>query len=82
MPDFGYLAPTASAVMEGLMWTKPTGTASFHETTKGGMPLYNGTVADFEEWRFRIQAKYDAHAGGEDAEEKRKELASNIIDGL
>ena len=45
------------------------------------MPLYNGTVADFEEWRFKIQAKYDAHAG-DDADEKRKELAAKIIDGL
>ena len=81
MAEHGYLAPTASAVMEGLMWTKPTGDAHFHETTKGGMPFYNGTVVDFEEWRFRLKDRYDSLTG-DDAEEKRKELAAKVIDGL
>ena len=54
------------------------------QNDKAGQPIYSGTVGFYEEWKFRVMAKWDAMGGlkEEDKISKRKELASKVLDAL
>ena len=49
---------------------------------KAGFPIYTGTASHFEEWEFRVTAKWRALEKDEKAEQKRTELASKVTDAL
>ena len=49
---------------------------------KAGFPIYTGTASHFEEWEFRVTAKWKALEKDEKAEQKRTELASKVTDAL
>ena len=50
---------------------------------KAGFPIYTGTAAHFEEWEFRVIAKWKALANDKEAaEQTRTELASRVTDAL
>ena len=67
--------------MESLIWRKTTETAIPY-TTKAEIPFYNGSLVDYDEWYFRVRAKYDAYGGRDDEESLRRELAAKVLDGL
>ena len=54
------------------------------QNDKAGQPIYSGTAGLYEEWKFRVMAKWDALAGlkPEEKDSKRTELASKIVDAL
>ena len=54
------------------------------QNDKAGQPIYSGTAGLYEEWKFRVMAKWDAMAGlkEEDRISKRKDLASKVLDAL
>ena len=49
---------------------------------KAGFPIYTGTATHFEEWEFRVTAKWKALENDEKKEQKRTELASKVTDAL
>ena len=69
-----------SAVMDGLVWRKAT--TEQIQTTKSGMPIYNGSAIGFREWRFRVMGKFDAVSRRDDAEAQKCEVAAKVLDGL
>jgi len=54
------------------------------QNDKAGQPIYSGSAALFEEWKFRVMAKWDAldKAKPDDKYGKRTELASKVTDAL
>ena len=54
------------------------------QNDKAGQPIYSGSAGLFEEWKFRVLAKWDALAGSkaEELEDKRTSLASKVVDAL
>ena len=49
---------------------------------KAVFPIYSGTATHFEEWEFRVIAKWKALANDRESEQKRTELASRVTDAL
>ena len=51
---------------------------------KAGQPIYSGTAGPFEEWKFRVLAKWGALEGSqaEEKDDKRTNLASKVVDAL
>ena len=47
------------------------------EFKKQGFMIYNGSVADFNEWEFRLQARYQATK-----QDERSELGSKVLESL
>ena len=47
------------------------------EFKKQGFMIYNGSVADFHEWEFRLQARYQATK-----QDERSELGSKVLESL
>ena len=79
---------TASlATMAGLAYS-PTGEKP-QETTKGGIPIYNGTAVTFDNWELIVTSR-DAALGPttestEDqakSNQQRTEYASRVLEGL
>ena len=54
------------------------------QNDKAGQPIYSGTAALIEAWKFRVMAKWDALASqkAEYKDNKRAELASKVMDAL
>ena len=67
--------------MDGLQYCKD-GEANNDQSTRGGIPYFDGTAARFEEWRFRIEARAAAIQDKDDAEQLKKELASKVLEGV
>ena len=78
------MASHASAVMEGLVWQKPSDRSSpgNQNTTQAGIPLCGGTAADFPEWAFRVQAKHNSFEDRDDQYAQRREMSANTLDSL
>ena len=68
--------------LEGLLFG--SGREGCFQKDKAGQPIYSGTAGLYEEWKFRVMAKWDAMGGlkEEDKISKRKELASKVLDAL
>ena len=68
--------------LEGLLYG--SGREGCLLTDKAGQPIYSGSAGLFEEWKFRVMAKWDALAGlkPEDKDSKRTDLASKVLDAL
>ena len=68
--------------LEGLLFG--SGREGCLQNDKAGQPIYSGTAGLFEEWKFRVMAKWDAMAGlkEEDRISRRPELASRVLDAL
>ena len=47
--------------LEGLLFG--SGREGFLQNDKAGQPIYSGSAGFFEEWMFRVLAKWDALAG-------------------
>eukprot|EP00974_Lingulodinium_polyedra_P087711 8503778-Lingulodinium_polyedra.AAC.1 len=70
----------APALLQSLHWRASTGI----ENNKQGIPVYDGSAIDYEEWKFRVMARWTALATKADEyrSQDRKELAAKVLDGL
>ena len=71
--------------LEGLLYN-PEGEDQLLET-KNGVPLYGGSHAHFETWKFKIEGKFMALESYNDEDEKKKKkkrsfVADRVMDGL
>ena len=73
-----------SAVLYGLTY-RPGGAENLEETRQG-IPVYGGSAAGFQQWKFKVNARLAAiDASGKKAPEKEamvSEFASKMIEGL
>ena len=65
--------------LEGLLYG--SGRERCLQNDKAGQPIYSGSAGLFEEWKFRVLAKWDALADSkaEEKDSKRTELASKVV---
>ena len=70
----------APALIQSLSWRASSGI----EINKQGIPQYDGSVIDYEEWKFRVMARWESYGGkAEDhRDQDRKELAAKVLEGL
>ena len=60
---------------EGLTYTLMGSSAAATTDSKPGIPHYNGSACGFEEWRFKVESKYNAINMDPDERVKTQKLA-------
>ena len=67
-------------MLQTLSWRASLGI----ESNKQGIPLYDGSAISYEEWKFRVMARWTALGAKpeEHRNQDRKELAAKILEGL
>ena len=68
LPDVGRDRATRDAASPPVFFTE----------TKSGMPIYNGTTAEYEEWLFRVRGKHRRAQN----DEERRDVVNKIVEGL